>query len=355
MEEPRAYPEVVAEARGLTGCAALTMLSLCVLGMAAVIPAEMRHLVVWLVRGIRSGNLPPQARATLPSLFFALIGVAALFGGGLIGWSYRTWLGLRWRGNDVRLGPDGVTIGRGEQARRWAWDQIARIPVMGRELILVTRTGQTIAIPLLAFDGVKLRCGGKWRRVLTRYLIPITRAYWSAARRGLEAALNEPPRMYMGYVRHRARTPAFVWFTLVSVLVMWVCMSLSMALMPGPMSLGERVAVLAILQVATAGGLALLWRMGKRQGASSIRVDGRGIEVRTRKGKCSYRWEDISEMWRPFGAVADVAIRVNGKRVELPTVRYVLGANLSLLMAAKRLLGSQMLLACYRHYKAATG
>jgi len=353
MEQPRAYPEAVAEARGLTGCAALIMLSLCVLGMAAVMPAELRHLVVWLVRGVRSGDLPPQARAALPSLFFALLGVAASFGVGLLGWSYRAWLGLCWRGNDVRLAPDGVTIGRGEHAQRWAWGQIARIPLTVREFALVTRTGQTIAIPLLAFDGVKLRCGGKWHRVPIRHLILTTRAYWSAARRGLEAALNEPPRMYLGYVRRRARMPAFVWFILVSALVMWVCISLSMALMPGPMSLGERVAVLAILQVATAGGLALLWRMEKRQGASSIRVDGRGIEVRTRKGKCSYRWQDISEMWRPFGAVADVAIRVNGKRVGLPTVRYALRANLSLLIAAERLLGSHMLLACYRHYKAA--
>ena len=349
MRERPDWPEAVVEARGVTGPTGLAMLLVCGLLMAVVMPAELRHALAWLVHGILSGHLSPEARAVLPSLCLGAVGVVAFVVPGLVGGAHRTRVGLRWRGSDVRISRGGVTVGRGEHARNWGWEQIARIPLIGAEFVVVTRTGERIAIPQLAFDRPATR---------VHHLKLMARAYRSAALRGLETALDDPPRLYAAYRQRSPRPPWVVWLGLACLAVGCVSMGLALALMPDPASSAEGIAALGSLVVVLPAGLALLRWMAKSQQKSSLRIDEHGIEVRGAKGRQLYPWEQLSAMWRLYGRGAtDVAVRVNGRRIALPGVRLILRANLAafahLQQRTTRQTGTEMLLACYRYYKGA--
>jgi hypothetical protein len=362
MDDWDAYPEAEAEARGTTGCTVLLMLLVLLVLMGALMPSELRHGLPVLLRHIRAGDLPPKAAAALPSLYCFLFAMVAYVAPGLALMLYRTWVGLRWRGSDVRADAAGITVGREEKARHWTWDQVAIVPRAVAEFAFTTRAGERVAIPLVAFDRLRLGPAGRWRAASAGrrrggtepYLAAVARAYLSAARRGSVAPLDEPPRLCLAYPRPGARRPWLLWLILGPWLIAWVSMSIGLALMPGPMSVLEQVVCQAILQVAVVGGIVLLWRLGRRTQRSGVLVGERGLTVWMPKGRQCYAWQDITEMRHRFGMPADLAIRVSGKRVALPALPPLLWANLSALARAERAPRGDILLACYRYYTAST-
>ncbi|HJN18898.1 MAG TPA: PH domain-containing protein [Armatimonadota bacterium] len=281
---------------------------------------------------------------------------------------------FQWHGSTVTMGPSGLTIRRPDGCAEIAWKDVARVAVRyahgvvalrepyaaygeeaggspARRLVVEVdgRPATPIASHPIAVSGV--RFGRKRMRYSASWALPVVaRAYWHASRVGLELALEEPPRVLTGYLRpSREQLRREVWqegvpwalFLAIPGSMTYMCFK-EQGLADGLSAVGMGAALLALMVWVGVGKLRMrLW--------NRVRMDRRGIAVRTVKGQRLIPWHEVQDLSVEGRSLRGV-VTTGGETVLLRFPGPLLEANLSALARGTASPESDILVETARHY-----
>jgi hypothetical protein len=332
MPEGRAYGTAI---RARVALAILLCLPLLMLGLLS--------LAAWMAC-CEAGKAPTQLLERVSGSEWAALAVGLL--GFQLAYGVLWWCNcrsaLQWRGAELGISEQGLSLIRATEQWRASWDDIREVMVVPRALRIEMHAGGELRVPWGALEKGEFRGSSETSPgFLWPHLLWLVRAYLEAARRGLHRALEEPPVVVLQGRAARAVVSLAVAASLVSALVV------TFVLVGVEVPHSAAVALAVIGTPLFGGGAYFAWVMRER----GVAIGPDGIRYRAVRGTRQLTWGQIASV----DQVGHLGLRVHSTKgaVEL-VMRRIAEVNLAALARSEGLTPNQVGLAVCEHYLAQT-